>query len=247
MGENTAPLRAVRILIPSSVNMLLPLHDDNPLRRIRFGWWTAIIIAACVLVFLYQMTLPEREATRFVFAYGAIPSVVFGLQVLPPGVARVPANLELVTSMFLHGSFMHLLGNMLFLWVLGDNVEDALGHARFVVFYLLSGVAAALSHAAVEPASSIPMIGASGAISGVIGAYLVLHPHARVRTLVLNTIVALPAFVVLGLWILFQLASVALTAPGQGGVAWWAHIGGFFAGAILIVPMRQRGVRLFDR
>lgn len=247
VSEIVAPVRAVRILIPSSVTMLLPLQDDNPLRRIRFGWWTAAVIAACVLVFLYQMALPEREAMRFVFAYGAIPSVVFGLQELPPGVARVPANLELVTSMFLHGSFMHLLGNMLFLWVLGDNVEDALGHARFVVFYLLSGVAAALSQLVVEPASSIPMIGASGAISGVIGAYLVLHPHATVRTLVFNAIVALPAFVVLGLWILFQLASVALTEPGQGGVAWWAHIGGFFAGAILIVPMRQRGVQLFDR
>lgn len=166
---------------------------------------------------------------------------------LPPGIARVPAKLEIVTSMCLHGSFMHLLGNMLFLWVLGDNVEDALGHARFVVFYLLAGVAAALSQLVVEPASSIPVIGASGAISGVIGAYLVLHPHARVRTLVFNTVVALPAFVVLGLWILFQLASVAIAEPGQGGVAWWAHIGGFFAGAILIVPMRQRGVPLFDR
>jgi membrane associated rhomboid family serine protease len=227
--------------------MLLPLHDDNPLRRIRFGWWTVAIIAACALVFLYQMTLPEREALRFVHAYGAIPAVVFGLAELPPGFARVPANLEIVTSMFLHGSFAHLFGNMLFLWVLGDNVEDALGHARFVVFYLLSGIAAALSQLVIEPASTIPMIGASGAISGVIGAYLMLHPHATVRTLVLNTIVALPAFVVLGLWIVFQLASAAISEPGQAGVAWWAHIGGFFAGAILIVPMRQRGVPLFDQ
>ena len=227
--------------------MLLPLHDNNPLRHIRFGYLTAAFIAACVAVFLYQLALPPSEAARFVFAYGAIPSVVFGLKALPSEVALVPANLTLVTSMFLHGSLMHLAGNMLFLWVLGDNVEDALGHGRFVVFYLVSGVAAALSHAAIEPGSSVPMIGASGAISGVIGAYLMLHPHARIKTLVLRFIVELPAFVVLGLWIAFQFLNAAMTAPGQGGVAWWAHIGGFVAGLVLIIPMRKRDVPLFDR
>ncbi len=226
--------------------MLLPLHDDNPLRHIRFGYLTVAFIAACVAVFLYQAALPDGAAQRFIFAYGAIPAAVFGLGSLPEEVARVPANVTLVTSLFLHGSLMHLVGNMLFLWVLGDNVEDALGHARFVVFYLLSGIAAALSHAATEPGSTVPMIGASGAISGVIGAYLVLHPRAPIKTLVFRAIVNLPAYVVLGLWILFQFLSVAMAGPGQGGVAWWAHIGGFFAGAILIVPMRQRDVPLFD-
>ncbi len=227
--------------------MLLPLHDDNPLRRIRFGYFTVAFIAACVLVFLYQLSLPDREATRFVFAYGAIPSVVFGYKALPAEIAQVPANATLVTSMFLHGSLMHLVGNMLFLWVLGDNVEDALGHARFVVFYMASGVAAALSHAVVEPGSTVPVIGASGAISGVIGAYLMLHPRAPIKTLVFRAVVDLPAYVVLGLWIGFQFLNVYLAGPGQGGVAWWAHIGGFFAGTALIVPMRQRGVPLFDR
>lgn len=227
--------------------MLLPLHDNNPLRRIRFGYFTVAFIAACVLVFLYQLSLPDREATRFVFSFGAIPSVVFGYKGLPPEFVHVPANATLVTSMFLHGSVMHLVGNMLFLWVLGDNVEDALGHARFVVFYLVSGIAAALSHAVTEPGSIVPMIGASGAISGVIGAYLVLHPTAPIRTLVFNNIVSLPAYVVLGLWIGFQFLNVYFAGPGQGGVAWWAHIGGFVAGVILIVPMRQRGVPLFDR
>ena len=227
--------------------MLLPLHDDNPLNRIRFGYLTVAFIAACVAVFMYQLSLPPGEATRFVFAFGAIPSVVFGVKSLPAEVAQVPANVTLVTSMFLHGSLMHLVGNMLFLWVLGDNVEDALGHPRFVVFYMLSGIAAALSHAAIEPGSTVPMIGASGAISGVIGAYLLLHPRAPIKTLVLRFIVYLPAYAVLGLWILFQFLSVAIAEPGQGGVAWWAHIGGFFAGVILIVPMRQRGVPLFDR
>ena len=133
--------------------MLLPLHDDNPLRRIRFGYFTVAFIAACVLVFGYQLSLPDREASRFVFSYGAIPSVVFGYQALPAEIAQVPANVTLVTSMFLHGGLMHLVGNMLFLWVLGDNVEDALGHARFVAFYLASGIVAALSHAVAEPGS----------------------------------------------------------------------------------------------
>ena len=227
--------------------MLLPLHDDNPLRRIRFGYFTVAFIAACVLVFGYQMSLPDREASRFVFSYGAIPSVVFGYQALPAEIAQVPANVTLVTSMFLHGGLMHLVGNMLFLWVLGDNVEDALGHARFVAFYLASGIVAALSHAVAEPGSTVPMIGASGAISGVIGAYLMLHPHAPIKTLVFRAIVDLPAYVVLGLWIGFQFLNVYFAGPGQGGVAWWAHIGGFLAGAVLIVPMRQRGVPLFGR
>lgn len=227
--------------------MLLPLHDENPLQRIRFGYCTVAFIAACVLVFLYQATLAPEEGARFVFAYGTIPSVLFGLKALPAEIARIPADFTLLTSMFLHGSFVHLLGNMLFLWVLGDNVEDALGHLRFVLFYLLSGVAAALAHALTDPGSTVPMIGASGAISGVIGAYLVLHPRAPIRTLVVRMVVVLPAYVVLGLWIAFQFVNAWLAGPVGAGVAWWAHIGGFFAGAVLIVPMRQRGVPLFDR
>jgi membrane associated rhomboid family serine protease len=227
--------------------VLLPLHDDNPLRRIRFGYVTVVLIAACVLVQFYQWSLPPQAEHRFVLAYGAIPAVLFGTARLPPELAVLPAWATLLTSMFLHGGLMHLIGNMVFLWVLGDNVEDALGHGRYVAFYGLSGVAAALTHAALEPASTVPMIGASGAISGVIGAYLVLHPRSRIKTLVLRFIVDLPAFVVLGLWIAFQLVSVYMSGASGGGVAWWAHIGGVVAGAILIAPMRQKGVPLFDR
>ena len=162
--------------------------------------------------------------------------------------ARAPAVLTLVTSMFLHGGFMHLAGNMLFLWVLGDNVEDAMGHKRFVAFYLVCGIAAALAHATVEPGSRIPMIGASGAISGVIGAYLMLHPKARIKVLISYFLVWLPAYVVLGFWIGFQFFSAAMASGGAGGgVAWWAHIGGFIAGVALIVPMKRKNVALFDR
>jgi membrane associated rhomboid family serine protease len=225
----------------------MPLHDDNPLRRISFGYLTVAFIVVCVLIQLYQQSLPPRAEQQFVLAYGAIPAVVFGHAELPPELAKLPSSLTLITSMFLHGGLMHLIGNMVFLWVLGDNVEDALGHVRYLVFYVVAGVAAALSHAALEPTSQVPMIGASGAISGVMGAYLVLHPHARIATLVFRFVTHLPAFVVLGLWIAFQIFNAAMAEPGKGGVAWYAHMGGFIAGAILIVPMRLRGVPLFDR
>ena len=228
--------------------MLLPLHDTNPLKHIRFQYVTVGIIGVCVAVFFYQLSLGDRSERAFIFGFGAIPAVVFGIKTLPVELTHAPAVLSLVTSMFLHGGFMHLLGNMLFLWVLGDNVEDALGHRRFVVFYLLTGLIAVLAHAGTDTASQIPMIGASGAISGIIGAYLMVHPKARIKTLVGYFIVSLPAWVVLGFWIGFQFFSTAMATGGAGGgVAWWAHIGGFFAGVILIVPMRRKGVALFDR
>jgi len=189
----------------------------------------------------------NRAGHAFVFSYGAIPAVIFGKATLPPELAAIPAPATLVTSMFLHGGIMHLLGNMLFLWVLGDNVEDALGHVRYVFFYLICGVLAALAHAGIEPASKVPMVGASGAISGVIGAYLVLHPKAPIKVLISYFIVWMPAYVVLGFWAGFQFLSAAMAGGGAGGgVAWWAHIGGLFAGVILIFPMRKRDVRLFD-
>ena len=227
--------------------MLMPLHDDNPLKHIRFQYVTVAIIALNAVVFLYQAGLDARAGQAFVLGFGAIPAVLFGKAALPPELATLPAPLTLVTSMFLHGGIMHLLGNMLFLWVLGDNVEDALGHVRYVAFYLVAGVLAALTHAGIEPASKIPMVGASGAISGVIGAYLVLHPQAPIKTLVLRFIVYLPAWVVLGLWIAFQVFSATTAPKGAGGVAWWAHIGGFVAGAILIFVFRKRDVPLFDK
>ncbi len=228
--------------------MLMPLHDDNPLVNIRFQYVTVAIIAVNAAVFLYQAGLSPREGQAFVFSYGAIPAVVFGKATLPPELAQLPPAMTLVTSMFVHGGIMHLLGNMLFLWVLGDNVEDALGHVRYVFFYLVCGVLAALAHAGIEPASKVPMVGASGAISGVIGAYLVLHPKAPIKVLISYFVVWMPAYVVLGFWAGFQFLSAAMASGGAGGggVAWFAHIGGLIAGAVLIFPMRRRNVRLFD-
>ena len=227
---------------------ILPLSDDAPLKYIRYPYVTFGLVAACVLVFLYQLGLPERAAEIFAFAYGAIPAAVFGFAELPPEIAALPPWATLVSSMFLHGGFMHIIGNMLFLWVLGDNVEDTMGHARYLSFYGICGVLAALAHAIADPTSEIPMIGASGAISGVIGAYLVLHPRAPIRVLVWFFIVWLPAWVVLGFWIGYQFLGAAMSTGGAGGgVAWWAHIGGFFVGAVLIVFMRRKGVPILDR
>jgi len=227
--------------------MLIPLKDENPLRRIGFPFVTVGLIAACVGAFLWQLGLGPGQ-DQMLYALGAIPAVITGDRVLPSGVAIVPAEVTLLTSMFLHGSWLHLGGNMLFLWIFGDNVEDAMGHVRFLVFYLLCGIAAGLAHVVTNLGSEIPTIGASGAVSGVLGAYLILHPRAQILTLLLRFFIRLPAFVVLGLWMGLQVVSAYLdTGAEGGGVAWWAHIGGFAAGAILVVPFRRRGVPLFER
>jgi membrane associated rhomboid family serine protease len=221
---------------------LFPLFDDNPLRSVSFQFVTVTLIGLNVAVFLWEVAL-GAGLERAIYAYGAIPAVVFGEARLPPGLAAVPPWATLLTSMFLHGGWMHLIGNMLFLWIFGDNVEDSMGHFRFLIFYLLCGVLAALLHAVSEPGSEIPMVGASGAISGVLGAYLVLHPRARLLVLFMSVFpLRLPAYVVLGAWFLLQFAGLG----GPSDVAFLAHIGGFIAGAVLIVPFRRRGLPLFD-
>ena len=228
--------------------MLLPLKDENPLKRIPFQYVTVILIAMCVGVFLWQLSLEDEAGRKAVFSFGAIPSVLFGQRTLPADLSLIPAPLTLITSMFMHGGWMHLIGNMLFLWVLGDNVEDSMGHGRFVVFYALCGLAAALTHAGLDPQSTTPMIGASGAISGVIGAYLILHPKAQILTLAFRFFIHIPAFILLGIWIIMQVINVSMGSGEEsgGGVAWWAHIGGLVAGCILIVPMRHKSVPLFE-
>lgn len=227
--------------------MLIPLKDENPLRFIGVAYVTLALIAACVLTFLWQVSLGPAQDRMF-YSLGAIPAVITGERSLPPELVVIPAELTLLTSMFLHGGWLHLGGNMLFLWIFGDNVEDAMGHGRFLVFYLLCGVAAALAHVAVDPGSQIPTVGASGAISGVLGGYLVLHPRAQVLTLLLRFFITLPAFVVLGLWFALQGVNAWFATGGEGGgVAWWAHIGGFVAGVVLVIPFRRRAVPLLER
>ncbi len=224
--------------------MLFPLYDSNPRHRIPFQFVTVAIIVTCVCAFLWQLSLGNEAAARAIYGLGSIPAVLFGIKDLPPDLALIPPYATLVTSMFLHADWMHLIGNMVFLWVLGDNVEDAMGHARFVAFYVLCGLAAAFSHAGLDPQSTTPMIGASGAISGVIGAYLLLHPKASIHVLVGYFVVGLPAWIVLGFWIGLQFVNVAL--GGGGNVAWWAHIGGAVAGVLLIPFFRFPDVPLLD-
>ena len=222
---------------------MIPLSDEN--RTSRTPVVSYALLGAIVLAFVWQL----QAGNAAVYAFGLIPARLVHGALLPPQLDWAPAWATVFTSMFLHGGWMHLGGNLLYLWIFGDNVEDALGRGRFVAFYLLCGVAAALVQTVSETTSIIPMIGASGAISGVLGAYLRLFPHARVRVLVPLFIVfytiRVPAWVVLGLWFLFQLASSAMIQPGQGGVAFFAHIGGFLSGLILVgLLMPRRKARL---
>ncbi len=222
---------------------MIPLHDDNPTERRPVV--TLSLIAAGVAAFLWQLTLGPPHAEAVIRALGLVPATLTG--VAAPG--PVPPLLTVLSSMFLHGGWMHLAGNMLYLWIFGNNVEDAMGHGRFLAFYLLCGAIAALAQIVSDPGSTLPMIGASGAISGVLGAYLLLYSHARVLVLVplglLTRVIRLPALFVLGFWIVFQLLSAALASPEGGGIAWLAHIGGFVAGMVLVFPFKRRGVTLF--
>jgi len=212
---------------------MIPIRDINPTST--FPAVNIFLIAANVLVFLYQLTLPAPIEQQFVVHYAMVPG---SLHLGTPGLPFW-GFLPVFTSMFLHGGFMHILGNMWFLWVFGDNIEDRLGHFRYLFFYLLCGVGAALAHFLTDPRSTIPVVGASGAISGVLGAYLVLFPTRKVVTLIPLLLffftVQLPAVVILGYWFVIQFFNGFLSLRAHGpGVAWWAHIGGFVLGVIWV-------------
>ena len=219
-----------------------PFSDDNPTNSKPIV--THCIIGVCCFVFLWQFTLPQQLFESAVYNFGVVPTSLLGSKD-----SYLPATLTIFTSMFMHGGWMHLIGNMVFLWIYGDNVEDSMGRGKFIIFYLLSGVAAAYTQAMIDPSSEIPMIGASGAIAGVLGAYLLLHPKANVNVLlwiiIFITVIRVPAAIVLGFWIISQFFS--LGGSGEGGVAYFAHIGGFIAGMILIPFFKNRGVPLFEQ
>jgi len=217
---------------------VIPLRDVIPSRTTPYV--TIGLIAVNALVYLYEMTLGESSLDEFILYFGLVPAAFSWVAVL--------------TSMFLHGGLLHVGGNMLFLWIFGDNVEDRMGHGRFVVFYLLCGAAAALAQTAMSPDSVVPMVGASGAVAGVMGAYFVLYPHSRIVTLiplfVFFHVMEVPAIVFLGLWFALQfvsgVGSIAAATGGEpaGGIAFWAHVAGFVAGVsgVLVFrrPERQR-------
>jgi rhomboid family protein len=234
--------------------MVLPLDDDNPSATKPFV--TVGIMIACTLVYLWQhLWLTSAGAELSGYLFGVVPAVLTGAQPPDAAFAQLPPAVTIVTSMFLHGGFLHLAGNMLFLWVFGNNVEDAMGHARFAVFYLLSGLAAVIAQVLPNPASTVPMIGASGAISGVLGAYLLLYPRARVLLgvpigFLIVSLGRFPAAWVLAAWFLMQLivGGVSFTRPSggdAGGIAFGAHVGGFVAGLLLVTLFKRRDVPLW--
>ncbi len=222
---------------------MIPVHDDNPTHII--PWVTMALIAACVLTYIWQVLHDPHGQQVIVYALGVIPAVLIEDAALAPEISWLPAGMTIFTSMFLHGGFMHLAGNMLYLWVFGNNIEDAMGHVRFIVFYLLCGVIAVYAYALPESGSVIPMIGASGAISGVLGAYLLLHPKARVLVIIplgfYPLSLRLPAVFVLVFWFVMQLVN-SFSNNEQGGIAFAAHIGGFIAGMLLIVVFKHKSI-----
>jgi membrane associated rhomboid family serine protease len=223
--------------------MFIPLHDDAPLRIIRFQLVNGALIVVNVLVLLYShLILGGTGEEQFQMVTGIIPAVLYDRAALPSDLVHIPEQLTLVTYMFVHADWFHLLTNMLFLWVFGDNVEDAYGHVGYLVFYLFCGVAAGFIHAVMFPTSEMPLIGASGAVSGVLAAYLVLLPRARVWILVLFRLpLRVPAALALIAWIVVQVVSLfALTDDESVSVAWWAHIGGFAIGLLITLLLRSR-------
>jgi membrane associated rhomboid family serine protease len=229
---------------------VIPIRDANPTQRFPFITLALIALNAAAFLLWEPITGTPREQNLFFYCNGAIPREITSLEPIPE-VAQACGGksviLSIFTSMFLHGGWLHIIGNMLFLWVFGNNVEDRMGHVVFLLFYLVAGVVAAYAQAAIGASSTVPLIGASGAVAGVLGAYLVMYPRARVLTLVIFffiTMIELPALIVLGMWFVLQ-AFQGLGSLGAdvGGVAWFAHIGGFVFGALIALLFYRRAAR----
>ncbi len=226
---------------------MFPIGDDNSDRTIT-PYVNYIFIGINILVFVLLQQIGSNDS--FSYAYSLVPKEITdgiditGVQIIRDSLGNtgevphyetpLPVYFNFLSSMFMHGSIMHILGNMLFLWVFGDNLENLLGHIRYAAFYIVCGIAAALAQIVMDTDSTIPMLGASGAISGVLGGYLLLFPTRRIRALIFNFLTEVPAFIALGLWIVYQIVSGYLTPVGTGGVAYAAHIGGFIAGLVLV-------------
>lgn len=223
---------------------MFPLKDENPIYSTPV--LTIALIVVCSVIFMLQAGAGAAGEQEIAYKFGLIPSVLLGENHLPPELAISIPALTLLTSMFLHGGWMHLGSNMLFLWIFGNNIEDVLGHVRFIIFYVLSGVAAGFAQMLVDTSSAVPMIGASGAIAGILAAYMLLFPRAKVVTLVwlgfFVTTVRISAVWFLGIWLAMQWLNALGGPEGGGGVAWWAHLGGFGAGLLLILVLKPGGV-----
>lgn len=224
---------------------MIPIKDINPTSR--FAVVTIALIVLNVSVYFFQILLGPKAEGQFIAAFAFVPERLFSTASSHAG--SVPVTATLFSSMFMHGGLLHLGGNMLYLWIFGNNIEDAMTRTRFIVFYLLCGVIATVSHALLNPSSPVPLIGASGAVSGILGAYLLLYPRAKVLTLIFFgffvRMVPINAMFVLIFWFVLQFLSALTSAGGGGGVAWFAHIGGFLAGMALIGVFKRRSVPLW--
>ena len=221
--------------------VFLPLFDDDPLASGKRAPMTLALIALTCLIFVWRQMVSTGEDMPFATLWGVVPSVVFGEQ--PFDIDRLHRYGPLISYMFLHAGWLHLFGNMLFLWIFGDNVEDATGRWRFLALYLLSGIAGALVYSMLSGARAEPLVGASGAVAGVMGAYLMIRPCATIRVLFLVVVLRVRAVWVILFWIALQIWNIAV--PSDAGTAWWAHIGGAIAGALLIIVLKRADVKLF--
>ena len=221
---------------------MIPLKDDNPTSSRPFI--TYCLIGVCVIVFFVQLGSQTYKTGELFYSYGLIPSVLMGHNQLPMDLYAVPAFVTIFSSMFMHGGFMHILGNMLYMWIFADNIEDDLGPSKFIIFYLLCGIGAAMTQVLIDTHSQVPMVGASGAIGGVLGGYLINHPKARVLVLIpfgfFSQLIKIRALYVLGFWFVLQFINSSMMSSDGGGVAYAAHIGGFVSGMILILFFNKK-------
>ena len=224
---------------------MIPLKDDNPTSSRPIV--TYFIIGICVVVFFMQLGSESYRTGQLFYSYGLIPSVLMGHDQLPMDLYVVPAYVTIFSSMFMHGGFMHLIGNMLYMWIFADNIEDSLGPKNFIIFYLLSGIGAATAQVLADTSSQIPMVGASGAIGGVLGAYIINYPKAKVLVLIpfgfFSQLIKIRALYVLGFWFVLQFIYSSMSSSQGGGVAYAAHIGGFVSGIVLILFFNKKVIR----
>ena len=219
-----------------------PFADENPTKNKPLISWSIILV--CSIIFLNYVFEQDYTKEMIFLSFGMIPALIFGYSELSDSLNIVPPTFTIITSMFLHGGWMHLIGNMTYLYIFGDNIEETLGKIKFIIFYLLTGSCAALAQALLDPSSTIPMVGASGAIAGILGGYLVLFPRAKIKVffwfIIFFKIIKIRAYIVLGGWILIQFLSFNGNDLNSGGIAYAAHIGGFISGIILIYIMKNK-------
>ncbi len=227
--------------------MFIPVSDDNPLRFIHRPYVTYTIIIILLIFYAPILLKPEAQLTKELFyGFGIIPSVILGHNSVATQYVNIPADMTVISYIFIHANAAHIVGNLAFIFVFGDNIEDALGHGRFALFFLLTGASGGIFHIFMHPTSVIPLVGASGAVSGMVVAYLMLFPFVKTWGIVLSWFpLRIPTFFFLFAWILYQIIAVKFLS--ESNVGWWAHLGGIFSGMILVILFKRKEIKLFSR